>query len=158
MSTTRDHPSVRSSSTTPDAGDRICLRTPTDEGGFVDGGWWPESLDLVAQLPALLRAGEAAGYRQVRRVSFALNNWDAPTPSQITVLGRIVKLGGFRSLDPAELNLVDSSGWKRMTLVVVPPGTDGTVARRALAMAGESGDRHRAVEILELARRGPVDA
>jgi len=40
----------------------------------------------------------------------------------------------------------------------VPPGTDPTIARRALAMAGTDGDRHRAAEILELAQRGPVDA
>jgi hypothetical protein len=62
-----------------------------------------------------------------------------------------VKLGGFQSQDPAEISLVDSSGWKRMTLVVVPPGTDPTVARRALTMASMNGDRHRAREILDLA-------
>ena len=158
MSTTSDHLPAGPPSAAADPGDRISLRPATDEGAFVDGGWWPDSLDLIAQLPTLLRAGEAAGYRQVRRVSFALTSWDGPTPRHSTMLDRVVKLGGFRSQDPAELSLVDSSGWKRMTLMVVPPGTDPTIARRALAMAGTNGDRHRAAEILELAQRGPVDA
>jgi len=158
MSTTSDHLPAGPPSLAADPGDRISLRSATDEGAFVDGGWWPDSLDLIAQLPALLAAGEAAGYRQVRRVSYALSSWDGPTPRHSTMLDRVVKLGGFRSQDPAELSLVDSSGWKRMTLVVVPPGTDPTIARRALAMAGTDGDRHRAAEILELAQRDPVDA
>lgn len=70
------------------------------------------------------------------------------------MLNRIVKLGGFRSQDPAEISLVDSSGWKRVTLVVIPPGTDPAVARRALAMSGLNGDRHRAREVLDLAKWG----
>ena len=132
---------------------RIALRRPADAGAFVDGGWWPRSLDLIAELPALLMAGETAGYAEVRRVSFALAAWDGHPPRRSTMLNRVIKLGGFRSQDPAEISLVDSSGWKRVTLVVVPPGTDPAVAGRALAMAGMNGDRHRAGEILELAHR-----
>ena len=147
MSTSPDHSPVASSP------DRIALRSATDVGSFVDGGWWPDSLDLVAQLPALLLAGEAAGYRPARRVSFALTSWDGPTPRHSTMLDRVVKLGGFRSQDPAELSLIDSSGWRRMTLVVVPPGTDPAVARRALELASTDGDRHRAAEILDLAHQ-----
>lgn len=134
--------------------DRIALRRPADTGAFVDGGWWPRSLDLIAELPALLTAGEAAGYGEVRRVSFALTSWDGPPPRRSTMLNRVIKLGGFRSQDPAEITLIDRSGWMRMTLVVVPPGTEPAVARRALAMAGLSGDRHRARGILDLAHRG----
>lgn len=135
-------------------GDRIALRSPANTSGLVDGGWWPYSLGLVAELPVLLMAGEAAGYDEVRRVSFALGAWDGP-PRRSALLDRVVRLGGFRSQDPAELILVGSSGRKRVTLVVVPPDTDPAVARRALAMAGTEGDRHSAREILELARRVP---
>jgi hypothetical protein len=133
--------------------DRISLRRPAGTGEFVDGGWWPRSLDLIAELPALLTAAGAAGYGQVHRVSFALNAWDGPPPRKSTMLNHVVKLGGFRAQEPAEMSLVDSSGWKRVTVVVVPPGTDPVVARHALAMAGTAGDRHRAREILDLAHR-----
>lgn len=129
----------------------IVLRHPADALGFVDGGWWPRSLELIAELPALLMAVEAAGYGEVRRVSFALTAWDGQPPRRSTMLNRVVKLGGFQSQDPAEITLVDSSGRQRITLVVVPPGTDPVVARRAMTMAGLNGDQHRAREILDLA-------
>lgn len=129
----------------------IALRHPGDTGTFVDGGWWPRSLDLIAELPPLLRAVEAAGYGEVWRVSYASTAWD-PRPSRKgRMLNRVIKLGGFKSQDPAEIDLVDSSGWKRLIVVVVPPDTDPTVARRALRVAGLNGDRHRAREILDLA-------
>lgn len=130
----------------------IALRHPGDTGTFVDGGWWPRSLDLTAELPRLLMAVEAAGYGEVSRVSYALTAWDGRPPRKCPMLNRVVKLGGFQSQDPAEISLVDSSGWKRVTLVVVPPDTDPVVARRALSMAGMNRDQHRAREILELAR------
>lgn len=146
----------RPSNPTPSAGspatDRITFRAPGAHGTLVDGGWWPTSLDLIDQLPALLAAAEAAGYGEVRRVSFAFAAWDGPPPVRSTIRNRVVKLGGFRSLDPAELALVDSSGWKRMTVVIVPPDTDPVIARRALEMAGTEGDSHSAGQILELAQ------
>jgi hypothetical protein len=138
----------------------IALRQLADAGSFVDGGWWPRSLDLIAELPALLIAVEAAGYGEVRRVSYALTAWDDRPPRKSPMLNRVVKLGGFRSQDPAEINLVDSSGWKRITLLVVPPSTDPGVARRALTMAARNGDPHGAREILDLAHHSiaPVRA
>jgi hypothetical protein len=139
------------------AGERIVLRKPGGHGTLVDGGWWPTSLDLIAELPAVLAASEAAGYAETRRVSFALAAWDGLPPVRSTMRNRVVKLGGFRSLDPAELGLVDSSGWKRIMLVVVPPDTDPVIAGRALAMAGTDGDSHSAGEILDLAQGTPTD-
>jgi hypothetical protein len=130
----------------------IALRHPEDTDTYVDGGWWPHSLDLLAELPPLLMAVEAAGYAEVRRVSYAMTAWDGRPPRKTPMLDGVVKLRGIQSQDPAEISLVDRSGWKRITLVVVPPGTDPAVARKALSMAGMNGDRHRAREILELAR------
>jgi hypothetical protein len=163
MTTLLDHTLVNSTSATNGeparaaAADQarehsITLRRAAAAGGFVDGGWWPRSLDLIAELPALLMAVEAAGYGEVRRISYALTAWDGQPPRRSTILNRVVKLGGFHSQDPAEITLIDSSGCKRITLMVVSPGTDPAVARRALAMASLNGDQHRAHEILELAR------
>jgi len=129
------------------------LRRPGGVGTFVDGGWWPHSLDLVAELPPLLAAVEAAGYREVRRVSYALNAWNGPIPRKAAMLNRIVKLGGFRYQDAAEINLIDSGGWKRISLLVVPPSAAPVLARRALAIAGANDDQHHAREILDLAAR-----
>jgi hypothetical protein len=136
-------------SPTPDL--RVALRKPGGVGTFVDGGWWPYSLDLVAELPALLAAVEAAGYGEVRRISYALTAWSGPPPRRAAMLNRIVKLGGFHSQDPAEISLVDSGGWKRVTLAVVPPSAAPALAHRALAIAGTNDDRHHAREILDLA-------
>jgi hypothetical protein len=135
---------------TPDL--RVVLRRPGDVGTFVDGGWWPHSLDLVAELPALLAAVEAAGYGEISRVSYALTAWSGRPPRRAAMLDRVVKLGGFRSQDPAEINLVDSGGWRRVTLAVVPPSTAPALAQPALAIAGTNGDRHHAREILDLAQ------
>lgn len=153
---TTDQHGLVDASTTSDAPapsqPRIELRRPGDPGTFVDGGWWPASLDLTAELPALLHAVEAAGYGEVRRVNYALDSWDERAPRKTTTLpNRIVKFGGFRSQDSTELTLIDSSGWKRVTILVVPPDTDAAVAHRALALAGANGDRHHAREILHLA-------
>lgn len=132
---------------------RIELRRPAGAGTFVDGGWWPHTRDLIVELPGLLAAVETAGYPQVRRINYAANAWDGEPPRKAAMLNRVVKLGGFASQNLAELTLVDSSGWNRVTIAVVPPNTDPNVARRALTLAGTNGDRHTAREILECAAR-----
>jgi hypothetical protein len=130
---------------------RLVLRRP---GGaferFVDGGWWPHSLELTAELPALISAAEAAGLGSVRRVSYHLSGWN-PAPRRAAMLGRVIKLSGYRTQPAAAISLVDGSGWDHIDIVVIPPDTDPDVARRALEIAGDDDDQHRAAEILELA-------
>jgi Family of unknown function (DUF5994) len=130
---------------------RLALRQPDGAGTrFVDGGWWPRSLDLTAELPALISAAEAAGYNAVRRVTYHLGGWDS-APRRAAMLGRVIKLSGYRTQVPAAISLVDGSGWDHIDIVVIPPDTDAEAAGRALKMAGEDSDQHRAGEILELA-------
>ncbi|MGN6607985.1 MAG: DUF5994 family protein [Jatrophihabitans sp.] len=117
----------------------------------LDGVWWPSSLDLVAEVPPLVAAVEAAGYPRVRRISFALSGWDASVPRRITLRGSVIRLGGFNSQDEAELMLVDSSGWQRVLLLVLPPETAHEVAARAMAGITSS-DHVSARELLERAR------
>lgn len=129
--------------------DGLRLRLRANLGtGFVDGGWWPRSGDLSTELPLLLMAMWSAGH-QVYRVTYDLASWDR-SPRRMTVSGRRVKVDGYRS-DTSMLSLVDLSGWKRIDLVVIRPGTDAQVAHRALALAGLDGDLHRAPEILHRA-------
>jgi hypothetical protein len=133
---------------------RLRLRDPRDDDGFVDGGWWPRSLDLRVELPPLLTQMWSAGY-DVFRVSYNMTAWHPVPPRRLIVSGRLVKLGGYRTQDPASISLVDSSGWKRVELVVIAPQTDPVMAERALVLAGLHGDLHRPKEILEQASRGP---
>jgi Family of unknown function (DUF5994) len=130
---------------------RLALRQPDGAGTrFVDGGWWPRSLDLTAELPALISAAEAAGYGSVRRVTYHLGGWEA-APRRAAMLGRMIKLSGYRTQVPAAISLVDGSGWDHIDIVVIPPDTDSEIAGRALKMAGDDSDQHRAAAILELA-------
>jgi Family of unknown function (DUF5994) len=108
---------------------RLRLRANVGSG-FVDGGWWPRSGDLSAELPPLLMAMWSAGH-QVYRVTSDLASWQRP-PRHTTVSGRRVKVDGYRS-DPATISLVDQSGWKRIDLVVIPAATDAQAAHRWLS-------------------------
>jgi hypothetical protein len=126
---------------------RLVRRNPGIAGGYVAGGWWPRSLDLSVELPPLLAEMFSAGY-DVRRVTYNITAWNA-APRLLIVVDRLVKLGGYRTQDVATISLLDSSGWKRMDLVVVPPETDSAIAERALAQAGLDGDSSRAGHILE---------
>jgi len=131
---------------TPPTGVRLRLRDPG-----VAGGWWPRTVDLTVELPPLLAEMYSAGC-DVRSVSYNLTAWD-PLPRRLRVPGHEVRLGGYRSQDPALISLVDTSGWQRVDLVVIPPETDPVLAGRALALAGLDGDLHRAGQILQQARR-----
>ena len=150
-STTVAPPEPTRAASPPDL--RVTLRRPSGMGTFVDGGWWPHSLDLLVELPALLAAVEAAGYGEIRRITYALTAWNGRPARKAAMLDRLVKLGGFSYQDPAEVSLVDSGGWKRVTLMVVPPSATTALAQHALAIAGTDGDRHHAREILDLAAR-----
>jgi len=136
---------------------RLALRSATERGGFVDGGWWPRSLDLAKELPDVLLALFASGYL-IHRVTYNLVGWQQP-PAAITVAGRRISLGGVRGQSRHSITLVDTTNTNsatvnRLTLVVVPPDSDPWVADRALRMAGRDGLRRRPPEILVQARSG----
>jgi hypothetical protein len=133
----------------PDARLRLRRRDPRVVG-FVDGGWWPRSLDLGIELAPLLAEMFSAGY-DIHRVTYNLARWD-PAPRSVAVSGRLVKLGGYRTQNPALISLVDMSGWKRVDLLVILPDTHPRIAERALSLAGLDGDLHQAEQILELVK------
>lgn len=137
-------------------GVRLRLRSATERGGLVDGGWWPRSLDLALELPPVLAELFATGYA-VHRVTYSLVAWDSP-PTRLTVAGRQISLGGLRNQSRSSITLVDTANTNsatvnRLQLVVVPPDASPLVAERALRLAGQDGYRFRAAEILEQAQR-----
>lgn len=141
----------RATSPAPVPGPRLSLRSATERGGFVDGGWWPYSLDLGQELPAVLRALFEHGYA-VHRVTYNLIGWTSP-PATLTVDGRVISLGGVRNQSRSSITLVDtdntnSATVNRLHLVVVPPDTEQVIAERALRLSGQDGYRFRPAEIL----------
>jgi hypothetical protein len=122
-------------------GARLVLK-PEDAApsGYVDGGWWPRSRDLPAELPALLDA-LAARTGQVERVSYRLQDWDRTA-------GRVadVHLDGFRLRAANTLDVVTRA--RRLTLLVVPADTDPDTADRALRTAGQPGNTDDAPALL----------
>jgi hypothetical protein len=133
----------------------IFSESPTDQvvfpdrglaQGFIDGGWWPRSLDLAAELPPLIEELFAAGF-DITDVSYNITAWQ-PAPHHVAVSRRWVCLHGDATQDEASIQLIDSTGLKPVVVVVIPPGTGPLVAENALVMAGRDGDRHRPDQIL----------
>src|ERR1051326_269019 len=57
------------------AGLRLRRRDPSVADGFVDGGWWPRSLDLSVELPPLLAELSRAGH-DVAHVTYNPAAWN----------------------------------------------------------------------------------
>ena len=139
---------VQSSTTDPQpvTNDSVVFPDSGLAQGSIDGGWWPRSLDLVAELPPLVEEVFAAGF-DITDVSYNPAAWDE-APQQVTVSRRWVCLHGEVSQDAASIQLIDSTGLKPVVVVVVPPGTGPLVAENALVLAGRDGDLHRPDQIL----------
>jgi hypothetical protein len=112
---------------------RLKLKPRAPITGYVDGAWWPRSLDLSAELPALLSV-LAIRLGRVQRVSYNLTTWDA-APRRLPVDGHQVRLGGFHAQHPHTVDAIGSDG-SRLTLLVVPPETDPATAHQILLKAG----------------------
>ena len=77
---------------------RVSLRSDAGSGDSAfDGAWFPRSRDLVVELPELIAELERRDVR-VERFTYALEAWQ-PVPRKIVVSGRVVRTGGFRSMD-----------------------------------------------------------
>jgi hypothetical protein len=104
--------------------------------GYVDGAWWPRSLDLGAELPALVSrlAGRLGG---VERVGYHIGDW-VPTGSRMTTAGKLVRLGGFHFLHPGTVDVLGPR--LRMTLLVVPAETPAEAAALVMTRAASPGN------------------
>ncbi|MFB9926723.1 DUF5994 family protein [Amycolatopsis halotolerans] len=124
---------------------RVSMKRAGSESGHVDGGWWPRSADLAAELPALAAALEAR-VGPLARVSYHLDAWG--TAARKVRLGdRIVRLEGFRATDPDTVQAIGTDS-RRVSLLVVPPEAPGGVARAVLRSAADGGSTATVAEIL----------
>lgn len=124
--------------TTSDQGNlRLTMKPVGSTSGYVDGAWWPRSTDLADEVPDLLVA-LTARLGRVERVSYDLAAW-SPAGRRVEAAGVRVRLDGFRTRPSGT---VDVSGVDdhRVTLLVIPPGTDESTARATMRRACKPGN------------------
>ncbi|MEU5260698.1 DUF5994 family protein [Amycolatopsis sp. NPDC021455] len=119
---------------------RLRLKPEAPTTGWVDGAWWPHSLDLTAELPSLLSA-LTARLGRVERVTYHLAAWP-PTARRLRSGDEQsdVRLEGFRSQHTATLTVIGTGARRRLTLLVIPPDADPDLAHHALLTAARRGN------------------
>lgn len=127
---------------------RLRLKPKGSLAGYVDGGWWPRSRDLVVELPALVRV-LAVRLGRVSRIAFPLKAWDI-SPRQITVDGAAVRLEGFQHQDEYVVH-VSGPDRQRISLLVIPQDATTSVAHEAMTTATGRDNVDRPVNLLAAA-------
>ncbi|GAB2972306.1 DUF5994 family protein [Amycolatopsis acidiphila] len=132
---------------------RLRLRPTAPAADQLDGGWWPRSRDLAAELPALAE-GLSTRLGHVTGVAFAVGSWD-PAPPRVEVDGHVVRLEGLREQDE---NVVRVSGpdRQRLNLLVVPPDATGTTGDNAMSLASLPVEADQPAEILAVSGAQPA--
>jgi hypothetical protein len=134
---------------------RVSLRTGAGDGNSAfDGAWFPRTRDLAVELPELIAELDRRGLR-VERFTYALDAW-APAARKLLVGDRIVRTGGFRSMDPGVVCLIWDGGSMRADLLVVPPETDVLTGARALRLCTRRGLPRSPQMVLAAARSTPL--
>ena len=134
---------------------RVSLRADAGAGDSpFDGGWFPRSDDLAVELPELIAELDRRGVR-VERFTYALEAW-LPAPRKVVVGGRVVRTGGFRSMDAGVVCLTWDGGTRRADLLVVPPETDVITGARALRLCTRRGLPRSPQMVLAAARSTPL--
>jgi hypothetical protein len=129
----------------PPSAVRLRLNLAPSGQAFLDGGWWPRSLDPQAELPELIAELDSR-LGVITRVMINLDAWDS-APRRIAAGGRRIHVGRFRIMDAHMIGLTNTEG-KRFTLLVVPPAATTAAAGTALTMATEAGKSTRPAAIL----------
>ena len=124
---------------------RLRLKPKAPPTGQVDGGWWPRSRDLVAELPALAEV-LAVRLGSVSRVAYAIDGWGA-APRRVTIDGHSIRLEGFRSQDEHVIHVAGPDRW-RISLLVVPPEATETGGHDAIMRSSQRDNAEAALEIL----------
>jgi hypothetical protein len=104
-------------------------------GRYLDGAWWPRSDAADPELRELLPVVGAHLGGPVFRVSLNIDAWGHEQPRRLRLPDHLVRLGWFRTLDPAVVTLGRSTH-ERITLLVVPStlsAGDGESVMRRLA-------------------------
>ena len=113
------------------------LWAPDGASGRLTGAWWPRSNDAPRELRELLPEVSAHIGGAVTRVSLNMDAWGTKQPRRLDMPDGIVRLGWFRTLDPATVTLGRGT-YDRITLLVIPVGlseSSGKALMQRLAAA-----------------------
>ncbi len=134
---------------------RVSLRDGAGDGNSAfDGAWFPRSRDLEVELPELIAELDRRGVR-IERFTYALDAWRA-APRKLVARDRVVRTGGFRSMDAQVVCLTWNGGSQRADLLVVPPETDVLTGARALRLCTRPGLPSSPQMVLAAARSTPL--
>lgn len=110
---------------------RLRMKARLDTPG-VDGAWWPRSRDPAAVFPELVLV-MSSWVGPVCRVTYRLDEWEA-AGRELVIDGWPVELAGSVTLERNTV-LVTGTHQRQRSLLVVPPGVRGGVARAVLRSA-----------------------
>ncbi|HZZ49623.1 MAG TPA: DUF5994 family protein [Pseudonocardia sp.] len=132
-------PASASSNAAPGSGQpgsgqlRLALKSEISSRGYVDGGWWPRSRDLQAELPDLLAAlRDRLG--PIESVTYHLGEWSGP-PLRMADHGDSFRISGYRLQPLGSIDVIARK--QRATLLVVDPDAPAQLAKDALAAAAD---------------------
>ena len=112
--------------------DRLQLKPYRSASEHIDGAWWPQSSNLVDELPDLVTSlTDRLG--RVVMVGYRRNGWQE-TPPLVEIAGQTIELLGFTCDEPASVILIGEDG-RHVTLQVIRPDVSDEVARQTLAAA-----------------------
>jgi hypothetical protein len=149
---TSNGPILESEVATPSRGP-LRLRMADHPGrDHLDGGWWPRSRDLTAELADLVDHFPPQFGRIVRAL-FSLPDWD-PAPRRIPVTGGYVKVGSFPR-DDTHLIHLKTSDRTVLRVLVVPPSYTEAQGDEALLAAATRGNAHTAAALLDTVTEYP---
>lgn len=124
---------ITESSTNPDAEEAVRLRMGDGTAlHYFDGGWWPQSRDLVREMRTLVRQFPLE-HGQVRRALYCGPDWNS-APLLIDLGTRHLRVSSVGA-DDRHVLVVQTFSGKRLTLLVVPPDCTATQGEDALAAA-----------------------
>jgi hypothetical protein len=132
---------------------RLRLKRRAPQSGYVDGAWWPHSMDLAAELPDLLSV-LSVRLGPIGRVIYNVNEW-VKTQTKLVAGGRTVRLDGYLRQPVSTIELLGLNSGK-ILLLVIPPHVDAAKAH-AIMMAAAGPSNASTVEDLLRASAAEVD-
>lgn len=120
-----------------------------DQGGPIDGAWWPRSRDLRLEAGRLI-TGLGASFGQIRRILYSRPDWDLGTD------GRVVQWldepggvpAGSYASDDTHVVIVQTASGRRLRLLVIPPDTHPAEAMELFDAACDENDVRSAGQLL----------
>ncbi|MET1061150.1 MAG: DUF5994 family protein [Nocardioides sp.] len=114
--------------------------------GTLDGGWWPQSRDLLTELTDLVTGFPPASGRIIRAL-FSPPDWDT-APRRIHVGSGQVKVGSFPD-DDSHLMVLTTSDRAVLRVLVVPPAMSDAQGEEALLAASSEDYAYSAASLLD---------